>query len=332
MGSGILNPDDSNGIVSRTALLGLRRAFGAEDNSPHRRKALMKLCMNCETVVDAAWRCPNCLQSPSESSGFLQLSPEFNAGSHGYDASAFETFARLEAGSFWFKSRNALLTESIRKYSPAVGSFLEVGCGTGYVLSAIEGAFPSLSVFGSEALVEGLEFAAKRTSTAKLFQMDARKMPFKDEFDIIGAFDVLEHIAEDELVLNQMFKSLSANGIVVLTVPQHPSLWSPADDYALHERRYTRRELISKVKNAGFSVAYVTSFVTLLLPLMAASRFWNRRSGTIYEPESELDMNPAFQSVLGSIMWFERMIMRTGVSLAIGGSLLLIAKKEVSND
>src|SRR5204863_7401731 len=99
---------------------------------------------------------------------------------------------------------------------------------------------------------------------------DARALPYRDAFDLVGAFDVLEHIDEDEAVLAEMAAATRRGGGVLITVPQHPWLWSEADDHAHHRRRYSRSALIDKVRSAGLRPVAVTSFVTFLLPVMAA--------------------------------------------------------------
>src|SRR4030095_11666933 len=147
-------------------------------------------------------------------------------------------------------------------------TFLEIGCGTGFVLSGVKEALPSLTLAGSEIFSEGLGFAAQRLPDVDLFQMDARRIPFREEFDVIGAFDVLEHIQEDEAVLTQMYAATKKGGGILITVPHHPFLWSGSDEFARHARRYKTRELCDKVRRAGFHVLRVTSFVSVLLPAL----------------------------------------------------------------
>ncbi len=98
--------------------------------------------------------------------------------------------------------------------------YLEIGCGTGYVLSGVAQAYPAATVVGTEVFSVGLPYAASRVRSAELLQMDARQIPYVSEFDVIGAFDVLEHIDEDELVLNSMFRALRPGGGIAITVPQ----------------------------------------------------------------------------------------------------------------
>ena len=124
-----------------------------------------------------------------------------------------------------------------------------------------------MTIFGTEIFVSALSYAQNRVPCAFLFQADARKIPFVSHFDLIGAFDVLEHIADDVYALRQMHTALRPNGVLFLTVPQHPWLWSNIDDYSCPCRRYTAKNLHEKLASVGFDVKFSSSFVSLLLPL-----------------------------------------------------------------
>jgi SAM-dependent methyltransferase len=203
---------------------------------------------------------------------------------------------------------------------------MEIGCGTGFVLSGIRDALPKLKLSGSEIFSAGLGFAAERLPDVELFQMDARRIPFKEEFDVIGAFDVLEHIKEDEEVLSQMYLATRKGGGLIVTVPHHPFLWSAVDVCARHVRRYTSRELKTKIENAGFSVLRITSFVSLLLPLLIISRFKMRLGGDKLDT-SEVRAGPLVNATLERILDVERTTIRAGLSLPMGGSLLIVARR-----
>lgn len=258
---------------------------------------------------------------------YLVFAPELEKVSEGYEASFFPQIAPLEAKNFWFRSRNSLIIWALQRYFPRIRTFLEIGCGTGFVLSGIEQAFPKLTLYGSEIFTAGLDFAAQRLSRAKLFQIDARKIPFENEFNVIGAFDVLEHIKEDSTVLAQMYQATTVHGGIILTVPQHPWLWSQADDYAHHVRRYRVQDLKAKVERAGFKIVRMTSFVSLLLPLMIISRLQQRQSNPEYDFTSELKISGWINAILHSVLSLERTLIQLGISFSAGGSLLLVAKK-----
>lgn len=150
-------------------------------------------------------------------------------------------------------------------------------------------------------------------------------IPFVDEFDVIGAFDLIEHVDDDLAVLRRIRAALRPGGGLLLTVPQHHWLWSTVDDQSGHRRRYERHELLRVVGRAGFEALRVTSFVTLLLPLLALSRAVQR--GRRLGPRAEHLAAERLDLVLERVQDVERHLIRFGVSLPIGGSLLLVARR-----
>jgi len=255
------------------------------------------------------------------------FSPELAGNSSGFKASYFAPLAAREVDHFWFCARNDLIVWALAKYGANVSSFMEIGCGTGFVLQGIAHAFPNMRLVGSEIYPEGLAFAANRITRGEFMQMDARNIPFADEFDAIGIFDVIEHIEADVVVLRQIYHSLKPDGILLLTVPQHKWLWSVVDDYACHVIRYNAQELHDKVALAGFTIIRSTSFVTSLLPFMLISRLLLRRNPENFDPYIEFRINLQLNRLLKKILQLEIGLIRKGYSLPVGGSRLIIAKK-----
>jgi SAM-dependent methyltransferase len=285
----------------------------------------MKVCLTCDHRFAAAgWTCPRCGWTPATHDGWPIFAPE-EPEDDGISPGSFAALARLEAGHFWFRARNRLLVWAVRAYFPSAASLLEVGCGTGFVLSGLRAALPELALAGSELKPAGLAFARARLPEVPLLQTDARRLPFADEFDVVGAFDVLEHIDDDEEALHQLFRATRRGGGIVLTVPQHPALWSVVDERSFHRRRYRRRELVDKVERAGFRVVRSTSFVTALLPLVWLSRARQNRRG--FDPTAEFAVGRIANAVLERIMDVERMLIGAGASLPVGASLLVIARR-----
>jgi hypothetical protein len=124
-----------------------------------------------------------------------------------------------------------------------------------------------------------------------------------------------------------MFRAIRPGGGIVVTVPQHPWLWSPQDDYACHVRRYRRDDLRAKVADAGFEVRLVTSFVTLLLPALAVSRALQRDMPASPRAMTDLQLPTAVDRALEGVMAAERLLVRAGVPLPFGGSLLLVGTR-----
>lgn len=290
----------------------------------------MKLCLHCTyAFFSDGWRCPSCGFEPNYLNGIVLHASEFINESEGFKAEYFPKLAELEASNFWFRSRNELIVWALRKYCPDALSLLEVGCGTGFVLSGIAKDFVHLDLNGSEIFIEGLSHATKRLPNVNFMQMDARKIPFQSAFDVIGAFDVLEHIREDDDVLEQIYKALKPGGVLLLSVPQHPWLWSMSDDYACHVRRYTANELINKIRSKGFIIERSTSFVSLLLPAMFLSRFKKKKTIEEYDPTAELRLPKVLNRLFYFLMRIEQKIIKSDVDLPFGGSRLVVARKEL---
>jgi hypothetical protein len=134
-------------------------------------------------------------------------------------------------------------------------------------------------------------------------------------------------VPEDDRVLAEMRRCVAVGGGVIVTVPQHRWLWSETDVYSGHQRRYTRAELTGKLAGAGLQLRMVTSFVTLLLPLMAASRAWQRLSRRPFDPAREFDVPGRVDRVLERVMDAEAAMIARGARLPAGGSLLAIAER-----
>lgn len=239
----------------------------------------------------------------------------------------FHDLEQVEAASFWFRARNRIIAWALQTYFPEAASFLEVGCGNGFVLSGLHAEFPKLALAGGELGRPGLAAARRRLPDIPLYAVDAKRLPFEEEFDVAGAFDVIEHVVEDETVLASMRRSVRSGGGVMVTVPQHAWLWSASDEYAGHRRRYTRAELAGKLERAGLSLVRATSFVSLLLPLLIVSRIAQRRRRQ-FDPLDEFRIPKILDRALDSVLRGELALIASGLSLPIGGSLLVVARKE----
>jgi SAM-dependent methyltransferase len=245
----------------------------------------------------------------------------------GFDPTFFDELSKLEAEYFWFIARNELIVGLADKYFPQARRFLEVGCGNGAVLRAIAQSRPWDRLVGSELHPSGLAYARQRLpSQVEFVQMDARDIPAVDVFDLTGAFDVIEHIADDEAVLRGMRAATQAGGGIIIAVPQHPWLWSRADDVAHHQRRYRRGELEAKLIRNGFEVLFSSSFTALLLPLMAASRLMAGNKKQHDDVFHEFRLNPHVNDAFTAILRAEVRMTLAGWRWPAGGSRIVVGR------
>ena len=290
----------------------------------------MKFCLQCSCELTSnGWICPQCGWKPELSNGINLFAPEISGATESYDPVWYGELASLEINNFWFVSRNNLIRWLAKKHCPEKGTYLEVGCGTGFVLQMLHKLFPKWSVFATEAQPEGIQFAKKRVSESVIFfQMNACAIPFKNEFDVIGAFDVIEHISDDVTAIEQIYEALKPNGVFVVSVPQHMFLWSQYDEIGCHFRRYSALEIENKLKDAGFNVIASTSFNSLLLPLMMLSRYLNKnKSKEQIDVLEELKVSRWINYLLSGALKLELLLIKIGLNLPLGGSRIVIAKK-----
>jgi SAM-dependent methyltransferase len=209
---------------------------------------------------------------------------------------------------------------------------LEIGCGTGNVLRILEKRAGSDRTIGMDLFSGGLGYARQRTHCG-LIQADMYRPPFNVSFDVIGMFDVLEHLADDLAALRQVYGLLNAGGRLLLTVPAHRNLWSYADRFAGHYRRYEYGELAERLRSAGFHIDYLTPYMAAIFPLMLLRR---QLMGYQETPDAtrekhlffrELHPVPLVNGLLRWILEREAAVVRAGYTLPFGTSLLAVASK-----
>jgi SAM-dependent methyltransferase len=191
------------------------------------------------------------------------------------DPSEFEKHERLEETHWWFEGRRrciaAVLDAHVR--SQAGRRILDVGCGTG-------GMFPMLARYGT---VSGAEFSADARERAhrRFPDVEVSECALPDRlpdgpFELITAFDVVEHLDDPVASLRALGKRLAPGGQLVVTVPAFQFLWSQHDVVLQHRRRYSEPLLRQHLTGAGFQVSYLSFFNTGLFPAVAAARALGR--------------------------------------------------------
>jgi len=249
-----------------------------------------------------------------------------------YPSEGFDVTAEVEQRSFWCRTRNRILHIILDRFAERGRrlEMLEIGCGTGTVLSSLRHR-GDLHLTGSEIYLNGLRHARRRLPDVEFIQLDATDIPFRDAYDVIGAFDVLEHIDADEVVMRQVRAALRPGGLFLVTVPQYQWMWSQLDELVHHKRRYSRHEMLTKLAAADFEVVHSTSFVSALFPLMAARRWMDRSRSVSADSKADFESQVALPGPINTafdwIMRIDETALRLGLSLPFGGSLLVVARR-----
>lgn len=145
------------------------------------------------------------------------------------------------------------------------------------------------------------------------------------QFDVVTAFDVLEHVEQDVASLARLGEQLSRDGRLIITVPALPWLWSKHDETHHHFRRYTKASLTGALKRAGLEPVRVSYFNTLLFPLIAGLRLARKAFG-IAESADDTMPGPATNALFRTVFGLEAHIIGR-VNLPVGVSLLAVAKR-----
>jgi SAM-dependent methyltransferase len=241
------------------------------------------------------------------------------------ERTVYHRLDQLEGQHWWFCARRKILTSVLKQFAPKHDGLrvLEAGCGTG-------GNLHMLSTFGQLDAFE-LDDEARAIAKAKL-PMDIKSGMLPDQipygegkFDVVVAFDVIEHVEKDIESLASLGRQLAPGGRLVMTVPAMPWLWSKHDETHHHFRRYTSNHLNETLLKAGLKPVRISYFNTLLFPLIVGLRLVRKAFG-ITETADDAMPSKSVNNILKSIFGFESNWVGK-VSMPFGISLLAVAER-----
>jgi SAM-dependent methyltransferase len=240
------------------------------------------------------------------------------------DRQTYDRMRLLQADHWWFRGKRRILAGLIGALDlPKPAKVLEVGCGPG-------GNLPMLGAFGE---VVGLEpdedsraFAAENTGLRVEGGLLPDGLPFDPEsFDLVCAFDVIEHVDEDQASVAALARLLKPGGYLATTVPAQPWMWSRHDELHHHKRRYTMAPYRALFEAAGVEIVKASYFNTLLFPPIAAIRALKMLTKSTAADDDAMPSAPVnglLAAVFGSELgWLKHASLPTGVSI------LLIARR-----
>jgi SAM-dependent methyltransferase len=230
----------------------------------------------------------------------------------------YQQMAELDDRHWWYRARREIISELIRREvrPPSNAAILEIGCGTGHNLAMLSG-------FGR---VDGLELDEEaRALSEKRLGRKVMSSPLPElgevadrHYDLIGAFDVIEHIEDDNSAIASIATKLKATGKFVMTVPAHQWMWSAHDVVNHHKRRYSKETLRNLIDNSPLKLERIGYFNSLLFPLAVAervsSKLRGREDANVKLPPAPL--NAAFEKLFASERYFiGRLPLPPGLSL-----------------
>lgn len=201
----------------------------------------------------------------------------------------YEQMAELDQRHWWYRARREVLAALIRRRvrPPKEAAILEIGCGTGH----------NLAMLGQFGRVDALEVdAGARAIAEQRLGRPVLSAPLPDlsgvaeaHYDMIGAFDVIEHIADDAAAISSIARRLKPGGKLVVAVPAHQWMWSAHDSVNHHHRRYSKARLRRLIAASPLKLEAIGYFNSLLFPLAVAQRLASRLSG---KDDSNLTLPP----------------------------------------
>lgn len=137
---------------------------------------------------------------------------------------------------------------------------IEIGCGAGMLLQEL--AARGFRCHALESSPQARELIARLSgATGHAIKVSATpESSWKGRFPLVMAFEVLEHIEDDHEAMKQWASWLAPGGTLLMSVPAHPRLWSAADEWAGHYRRYRKDDLFKVVMAAGLKIEHVECF------------------------------------------------------------------------
>jgi len=240
------------------------------------------------------------------------------------DQSVYIRMAEFQARHWWFCARREILrAEIVRMRLPTNAQILDAGCGTGANLEM-------LASFGS---VTGMELNEAACAHAKSLGFEVTPgalpgAPFSMEsFDLIGAFDVIEHIEDDYSAVADLAGLLRPGGRILATVPANPWMWSAHDKHHHHFRRYDIASFRALFEAAGLEIVRATYFNTLLFPIASATRLVrNAVFGRDREAHDDRMPNALANAALRSVFQSETALLGL-TDLPFGVSCMIVARR-----
>ena len=228
---------------------------------------------------------------------------------------------------WWYRTRAILLQTALEGFVGSPQRILDVGSADG----------PSVNWLRGRAMHVSLDIDPRGLDVGGVCG-SALALPFADgSFDVVAAFDVVEHCEPEAETLSEFSRVLAPGGRLLLSVPAYEWAWTQFDDINGHHRRYTRHRAVCSVRAAGFSIDRATYAFMSVFPIFAADRLRTRlreriTKGARSAPDRDIvdlpQISPTIERMLMGLSVVDRHLLRH-VDLPFGSSVLIAASKRI---
>lgn len=243
------------------------------------------------------------------------------------EAQSIQEYERLEKYYWWFVGRRNIIARVLKRYfSGRQLRILDWGCGPGGNFKLLERYG---QVLGVDASDESVSACRRKGITAVMKAADLSEFKPDTAYDLITNFDVLEHISDDTGFLCGVRELLATGGYMMVTVPAYQFLWGRLDEAVGHKRRYTRKGIIRKFNQCGFSVVMASYFNFFISPAFVAYRMLEklRRNTKSSLSGSVVEFPVLINWLFAMIVSFEALLIPY-INLPFGTSIIVLARKQ----
>jgi SAM-dependent methyltransferase len=233
-------------------------------------------------------------------------------------------YHEVESENWWFVSRRKYLLDLLKEVSRD-SKIIDIGCSSGIFLKDLELlGFKTENLFGVDISEKAIE-NCRKNGIQNAFVMDAQNISLPEKFDIIIASDCLEHLEDDTKAIQNWKELLKTDGKMYVFVPAFQSLWSAHDEVNRHFRRYTNKDLKSKLQNANLTILKSSYWnFSLFIPV-----YLFRKISTILpkneKEEGQIVGNKLINTILLNLVLFENKLLNF-VNFPFGVSTFCIVK------
>lgn len=244
------------------------------------------------------------------------------------ETEVYSKIFKIEEELWWYQGRRKVcfgLLDRFLHINP-MRSILDVGCGTGLNLTYLADYGQATGVDMSP---EAIRHCEKR-GLKNVRLHEANELPFPNEaFELVTAFDVIEHIDDDRGALCEFERLLKPEGALLIYTPALPWMFNEHDRRVHHKRRYTKSELEEKIRSSGFEIDYISYVNLLILPIVLCARLYFKFLGNSH---GEMVMPPRILNAFFRQICFLESTFLSRFSLPYGMTLVCFAHKPRARD